>query len=102
MCILWRATFMRRFQDAGRATRKSRSAPLLRGHQAPSGATDSDVSMFYTAPMQKPINPSTRRSTLSVRIGSWFETQATGWGIVAAPLVVLLVVIALLARAVLG
>lgn len=30
-------------------------------------------------------------SSLVVRIGAWFEASATGWGILALPLIVLLV-----------
>jgi hypothetical protein len=32
----------------------------------------------------------TERATLSLRIGQWFEANATGWGVLAVPLVVLL------------
>lgn len=38
-----------------------------------------------------------REDSLSVKLGSWFEAQATGRGIIAVPIVVLLVVAALAA-----
>jgi hypothetical protein len=53
--------------------------------------------MFYTGGMSlDPPNPKT--SSFSLKLGSWLETKATGWGIVAIPLVILL----LLAAAKLG
>lgn len=30
------------------------------------------------------------RATLSLKIGEWFEANATGWGVLAVPLVVLM------------
>jgi hypothetical protein len=35
-----------------------------------------------------------RKSTLSLKLGSWLEADATGWGIVAIPLVILLLLAA--------
>jgi hypothetical protein len=53
--------------------------------------------MFYTYPMTRgPADH--RKSTLSLKLGSWLEANATGWGIVAIPLIILL----LLAGAKLG
>lgn len=36
-------------------------------------------------------------ATISVRIGGWFEARATGWGVVAVPLTLLLALAAALA-----
>lgn len=33
-------------------------------------------------------------ATFSLKLGSWLEASATGWGIVAVPLVILLIVCA--------
>jgi hypothetical protein len=53
--------------------------------------------MFYTERMPRPpADP--KKSTLSLKLGSWLEANATGWGIVAIPVVILL----LLAGAKLG
>ena len=38
-----------------------------------------------------------REDSLSVKLGSWFEAQATGKGVLALPIVVLVVVAALVA-----
>jgi hypothetical protein len=55
--------------------------------------------MFYTAPMSRaPVQTRNQPATLSLEIGQWFKANATGWGIVAVPLVVLLVVGATLVR----
>jgi hypothetical protein len=32
------------------------------------------------------------KATLSLRLGGWFEAQATGWGVAAIPLVVVVVI----------
>lgn len=48
--------------------------------------------MFYTESMIAPFK--TPPPTLSVRIGSWFEASATGWGVVAVPLTLLLAMVA--------
>ncbi len=38
-----------------------------------------------------PLNPlDPKKSTLSLKLGSWLEANATGWGIVAIPLIILL------------
>lgn len=45
--------------------------------------------MFYTDDMtHTPSDP--KKSTLSLKLGSWLEANATGWGIVAIPVVILL------------
>jgi len=36
--------------------------------------------------------PENARNTLSMKLGSWFEAHATGWGVVAVPIVIGLVV----------
>ena len=45
------------------------------------------------------MSPKPRRfteppATLSLRIGQWFEANATGWGVVCVPVVVLLLLVA--------
>ena len=40
-------------------------------------------------------------SSIFVRIGTWFEASATGWGILALPLIVLLVLAVSLLRLIL-
>jgi len=47
---------------------------------------------FYNIfmPSTRPHRPR-ERDTLSLKIGAWFEAQATGWGILAAPVVLILV-----------
>ena len=55
--------------------------------------------MFYTEQMK---NISARRAltaSLTLRIGHWFEAHATGWGVIAVPLVLLLLLGAVLVRA---
>lgn len=47
--------------------------------------------MFYTEPMSRTAaKPSKPPATLSLKIGQWFEANATGWGVVCVPLVILL------------
>jgi hypothetical protein len=53
--------------------------------------------MFYTAPMSK-LAPRPPPATLTVKIGAWFEATATGRGILAVPLVVLMLVITAIVR----
>ena len=50
--------------------------------------------MFYTEAMTN------RRShaSLSLKLGGWLEAHATGWGIIAIPVVVALVLAATAAR----
>jgi hypothetical protein len=43
--------------------------------------------MFYTVLMLRKSKP---QSTLSLKLGSWFEANATGWGVVAIPVLGLL------------
>ena len=38
-----------------------------------------------------------RRDSITVRLGNWFEAHATGGGVIAVPIVVLMVVVALAA-----
>lgn len=42
------------------------------------------------------------RSSFTLKLGSWLEAQGTGWGVLAAPLVVLVVVASAVLRAWLG
>ena len=44
--------------------------------------------MFYTALMPHASPP--KKSTLSLKLGNWLEANATGWGIVAIPIVIAL------------
>lgn len=36
-----------------------------------------------------PTNRPPRPATLSLRVGRWFEAEATGWGVVMAPVALL-------------
>lgn len=54
--------------------------------------------MFYAAPMSKPPVNSPAPATLSLRIGRWFEANATGWGVLCVPLVILMLLMAALVR----
>jgi hypothetical protein len=38
-----------------------------------------------------------RNDSLTVKLGNWFEANATGRGVIAVPIVVLMVVVALVA-----
>lgn len=47
--------------------------------------------MFYTYSMPRtPARPADPPATLSLKIGQWFEANATGWGVLCVPLVILL------------
>jgi len=35
-------------------------------------------------------SPNTARNTLSMKLGRWFEATATGWGVIAIPAVLAL------------
>lgn len=50
--------------------------------------------MFYTYHMRSPTRPASRPHTLTVRIGSWFEAQASGWGVLAVAAILVLVLAA--------
>lgn len=55
--------------------------------------------MFYTVRMYRiPAQTRSPPATLSLKIGQWFEANATGWGVVAVPIVVLLVLGATLVK----
>ena len=43
--------------------------------------------MFYTICMPQRIPHRRAESSLSLRVGHWFEAQATGWGLVVLPVV---------------
>ena len=51
--------------------------------------------MFYTVLMERRSKPV---STLSLKLGSWLEAHATGWGVIAIPVLGLM----LLGAALLG
>ena len=51
--------------------------------------------MFYTVLMERRSKPV---STLSLKLGSWLEANATGWGVIAIPVLGLM----LLGAALLG
>lgn len=54
--------------------------------------------MFYTARMSRIVpKPPEPPATLSLKIGEWFQADATGWGVLCVPLVVLLLLAATLA-----
>jgi hypothetical protein len=73
-----------------------------------SDTTESDVIGLYISYMSRvrphpPIRPTVRPrrppcTSLLVKVGGWFEAQATGWGVLVVPLILL----ALLAAAALG
>jgi hypothetical protein len=56
--------------------------------------------MFYTARMPRTARkPAADPPTLSLKIGQWFEANASGWwGVLAVPVTVLLVLAAALLR----
>jgi hypothetical protein len=56
------------------------------------------VYFFYTftMPPKPPLQP--QLDSLSVKVGSWFEAHATGRGVVAIPIVVLVIAIAAAVR----
>ena len=54
--------------------------------------------MLYTWDMSKPPIDRTDRTSFSLRVGSWLEASATGWGVVAVPVVILLILGAALVR----
>jgi hypothetical protein len=33
-------------------------------------------------------SPDNARNTLSMKLGGWFEAHATGWGVIAVPIVI--------------
>lgn len=47
--------------------------------------------MLYTEQMENKSAAHQDRTTLSLRLGGWLEAHATGWGVAAIPLVILLV-----------
>lgn len=54
--------------------------------------------MFYTWGMPRiPPKPAEPPATLSLKIGQWFEANATGWGVLCVPIVVLLLLAAAVA-----
>ena len=53
--------------------------------------------MFYTGAMPYRSSPP-KKSSLSLKLGGWLEANATGWGIIAIPVIILL----MLAGAMLG
>lgn len=59
--------------------------------------------MFYTLAMTKLLPKRSKPpSSFTLRLGNWLEAQGTGWGVLAVPMVVLLVVAAAVLRAWLG
>ncbi len=57
--------------------------------------------VLYSPLMSHP-RPSRSRNTLSFRLGAWFEAHATGWGVWAVPLILLLLAGLELVRIMLG
>lgn len=57
--------------------------------------------MFYTfTSMTRSLKPkaASSKSSLSVRLGGWFQAEATGAGVIAIPFVVVAVLAAVVAR----
>jgi hypothetical protein len=52
------------------------------------------VHFFYTSGMRSTPPSSRSPDSLSVKVGSWFEANATGKGVLVIPIVVLVVVLA--------
>jgi len=48
--------------------------------------------MFYTGDMTKHRLDPRHEASFSLKVGSWLEASATGWGVVAVPVVILVVV----------
>ena len=53
--------------------------------------------MFYTVSMSGNAPERPPPATFSLKLGQWFEANATGWGILAVPAVVVLLVLASIA-----
>jgi hypothetical protein len=43
--------------------------------------------------MRNPIPDAEKKSSVSVRLGRWFEARGTGWGVVVIPVLLLLLII---------
>ncbi len=43
--------------------------------------------------MPDPLSSPQSRNYLSVRIGHWFEARGAGWGVIAVPILLLLIAI---------
>ncbi len=63
--------------------------------------------MFRVTALAKPLAKrvitmtepaSNPRDTLSVKVGQWFEAKGTGWGVVAIPVLTLVLALAAAAR----
>lgn len=56
--------------------------------------------LTYNDSMPSPPKPSPSRAKdfLSVEVGNWFKATATGGGVLVVPLVILLLIVAALAR----
>ena len=50
--------------------------------------------MFYTVRMPARGPRELPKTSLSIKLGGWLEANATGWGVVAVPIVVALVLVA--------
>ena len=48
--------------------------------------------------MRTSNKPSLEKDSLSVKLGGWFEAQATGWGVLAIPIIILIVAVAAVLR----
>lgn len=51
------------------------------------------LSRSVECPMRNTIPNTEKKSSLSLRIGHWFEARGTGWGVVAIPVLLLLVAV---------
>jgi hypothetical protein len=52
--------------------------------------------------MTAPNSELSERNSISLRLGKWFEARGTGWGVLAVPLVVLLLALVAGSRLVQG
>lgn len=55
--------------------------------------------MYFSYNSQMPLKPTaTSSDSLSVKLGGWFEAHATGRGVIAVPIVVLILALAAAAK----
>ena len=49
--------------------------------------------------MRTPVSKSPTGASLTIKLGGWLEANATGWGVIAVPIVVGLVLVAACVKA---
>ena len=64
----------------------------VQSHLNPACRVVTQFCIFYTARMI--ASRRIPKATLTIRIGSWFEARATGWGVAAVPLSLILALVA--------